>query len=542
MPVTRPEKKWILIFAAAVAVITTIPYCVASARSGSGYVFTGFLFGLEDGNSYIAKMLSGAGGAWLFRSPYTAYPQNGILAFFPYLLLGKLAAPPAEHEQLVALFQIFRLAALSLDIYATYFFIARFIRRPGLRKLGTFFAVLGGGLGWLLVLAGQSNWLGSLPLEFYSPETFGFLEIYSLPHLAAARGLLFLSLGLYVDLIAAWQGLPDRRRLRGSALIGLLLLLTGLFQPLTALIGWIVICSHLLAMILRRIHEKQRTPLNFLWERRALAPVFAISAPIILYTGIASLTDPYMQAWTTQNIILSPHPLQYLVAFGALLPFAVAGGLAYLRQDFEKGALLAAWMALLPFLAYFPYNLQRRLPEGIWVVLITAALALVEIRKSGWVRVSRYVLVLGLPSTVLFFMGSLTSIQQPATPVYRPREEIQAFTALANTGKSDPVVLAAYDTGNALPAWAPVRVLIGHGPESIHLKNLQPEVDAFFDSNTPDRNRLLLIHQFGVKYVFWGPLERKLGDWDPYTSPFLKLVYQKGEYSFFAVTDKEGGS
>ena len=50
---------------------------------GSDWRFTGFFIGVEDGNSYIAKMLSGTAGNWIFRTPYTAYPQNGFLAFLP---------------------------------------------------------------------------------------------------------------------------------------------------------------------------------------------------------------------------------------------------------------------------------------------------------------------------------------------------------------------------------------------------------------------------------------------------------------------------
>ena len=51
----------------------------------------GFIFAVEDGNSYIAKMLSGVQGAWLFRTPYTSMQQGGVL-----MLRGRyLQIPPA---------------------------------------------------------------------------------------------------------------------------------------------------------------------------------------------------------------------------------------------------------------------------------------------------------------------------------------------------------------------------------------------------------------------------------------------------------------
>jgi len=79
--------------------VTMLPYLLGYASQGDAWRFTGFVFGVEDGNSYIAKMLSGSAGAWLFRTPYTPEAQRGVLAFLPYILLGKLASPPGLHEQ-----------------------------------------------------------------------------------------------------------------------------------------------------------------------------------------------------------------------------------------------------------------------------------------------------------------------------------------------------------------------------------------------------------------------------------------------------------
>src|SRR5512133_2999907 len=96
--------------------VTTLPYLFAYSQQGASWRFTGFLFGIEDGNSYIAKMLNGTAGAWLFRTPYSALPQNGVLLFFFYILLGKLAAPPGLHDQLVGMFHLTRFAGGMLAI------------------------------------------------------------------------------------------------------------------------------------------------------------------------------------------------------------------------------------------------------------------------------------------------------------------------------------------------------------------------------------------------------------------------------------------
>ena len=157
------------------------------------------LFAVEDGNSYIAKMRRGAEGEWLFRSPYTADEQAGVPAFLPYLLLGKMASGRGSHEQLVALFHLARILAIPLMVFSTYRFVSRFVLEVRWRRWATILASAGGGMGWLVFLSGSSSWLGSQPLEMYSPETFGFLAALTFPHLLLARAFLFLGLDAYLE-------------------------------------------------------------------------------------------------------------------------------------------------------------------------------------------------------------------------------------------------------------------------------------------------------------------------------------------------------
>ena len=91
---TTKERRWVIITTLIILSITSIPYFIGFMKQGDEWYFTGFVFGVEDGNSYIAKMLSGTAGNWLFRSPYSAYYQKGFIAFLPYLLIGKLVSGP----------------------------------------------------------------------------------------------------------------------------------------------------------------------------------------------------------------------------------------------------------------------------------------------------------------------------------------------------------------------------------------------------------------------------------------------------------------
>jgi hypothetical protein len=525
------DRKWVLAYAIIVMVILTVPYFVGFSAQSNEWYFTGFVFGVEDGNSYIAKMLRGSEGDWLFRTPYTAKKQEGVFAFFSYLVLGKLAASPGKHEQLVVLFHLYRIAAGILAILAIYDFIALFVAKRRLRFLGLNLACFGGGLGYILILLGENWWLGNLPLELYSPESFGFLLLLGLPHLAIARALFLWGFIFYI-----------RRDLqKGGIFAGLLWLLMGIFQPLTIVQAWAIVGGHFLYVLSlqawrwRSKKEKDWKRVQEWFLRTAWSGI--IPLPLVLYTFIAFRLDPVVSQWTAQNLILSPHPLHYLVAYGLVLPFAIRGTSILLMSGEPGKALLPTWVLLFPFLVYAPYNLQRRLAEGIWIVLLILFLVGIEKASKLTRRTGILLLLLALPSTFILYYGAYSSASKPAEPLFRPEGEVVAFESLAEYGEKDSIVLCSYRTGNALPAWAAVFVLVGHGPESAGIAELEPQVRRFYQEETDDLERISLLREFNVDFVFWGPEEQQLGGWDPGEATFLALFFEGSGYEIYRVTD-----
>jgi hypothetical protein len=528
MMVRAEERRWVLGFAVVVMLITTLPYLLGFWLQGKTWVFTGFVFGVEDGNSYIAKMLSGSQGAWLFRTPYTAFPQGGFLAFLPYLLLGKLVAPPGAHEQLVALFHLFRWVAGMACILATYDFVAIFVEDARLRRLATGVAAIGGGLGWLSIIGNR------LPLEMYSPESFGFLELYGLPHLALGRALLLWGLVVY---LTHFQ--DKSKNLTVILTCGILWFFMGLMQPLTVMIGWTIMGAFLIVLAVV-CYWRQKRGAQVDWDilkqgLLRLVGLGLVSSPIVIYTVFKFLTDPFLIEWARQNIILSPPLIDYLVAYSLMIPFVVLGLRRLVKDHPMSGFLLVGWLILFPILAYFPNNLQRRLPEGIWVAIAILAVAGFSGEVTPFLKKLPLVLYLSFLSPIIILLGGTLGLMKPAQPVYRPAAEIQAFAALADKITPGQVILAAYDTSNALPAWAPVKTLIGHGPESIHLVEIRPEVESFFQSSTSDQKRMDLIQQFQIDYVFYGPEEQALGDWSPDSFDRLSPVYHEGDWKIYRV-------
>lgn len=140
-----------------------------------------------------------------------------------------------------------------------------------------------------------------------------------------------------------------------------------------------------------------------------------------------------------------------------------------------------------------------------------------------------------LPGSLMLLAGGAALALRPSLPAFRPAEEAAAFEYLQRSAAPGEVALAAYETGNALPAWAPAFVVIGHGVESAGLARLRGEVAAFYDPATTEEQRLALLAESGARFLFWGPAERRLGGWNPGEARFLRPIFRQGEYALFAV-------
>jgi len=528
------DHRWVNRFAIFALILTTLPYMLGFFFENRDWVFTGFLFGVDDGNSYIAKMLRGANGDWLFRTPYSTVPQSGLFVFLPYLLLGKLSAPPAQHTQLVVLFQIFRIGAGFALIRASYDFIGVFVQEEVKRRLGTVLAVFGGGLGWVLILAGRPELYGAAPLEIYSPESFGFLAFYGLPHLSIGRALLLWGFLAYL------QPLRAAGRKTGW-LAGGLWFAMGFFNPLNIAIAWVVVIAHLAVdlWLENRVSSSPSQP-NLVFKRALPASqALLLSSPWVVYSLLASSLDPYFRLWTAQNTITSPHPVHYLLAYGWLIIPAVIGARRLLREGQSAARFPIVWAALLPLLAYAPYTLQRRLPEGIFLSLIILGLNGLPVQIQGrWRRlgVAAYSFML-LPTTLIIFAGSILALRSPGRPLYRSRAEVEAYEFLAETARFDEVVLARFEIGNPLPAWAPVRVIIGHGPESIGLAELQPAVEHIMNEGFSSARAEALIQNKPIDYLYYGLPVNKVVAWSPWSAEELELIFSNDEAAIFRWRD-----
>lgn len=538
---SKIENRWVLIFAILVMMITCLPIFIGYQNSGHGWDFSGFVFSMEDSNNYIAKMHRGASGDWLFRTPYTSPPHEGVLAYSFYIGLGKLASPPGIHIQLVVLFHLARCIAGMLAIYAMYGFVAVYIENIRQRRYAILLITLGGGVGWLVGFISGGSIFGSPSLELYSPESFSFLMLYGLPHLCLARALLFWGLTAYLRSICNTTTVQWRE----AGKIGLFWLLIGLIQPATAVLAWILIGIHFGANFLFLSWKLGSISQEYLSQSRVvlinlLIIVSVSSLPVVYMTGLYALPNVgpgwVFQFLREQNQIFAPHPVQYLIAYGVFfLPITIFAVIGFYHFN-HSTSFLIFWLIVLPIFLYSPTNIQRRLAEGVWVAIVT--LLFIGISKApGIVRtyLPPVLTLLSLPASIILITGGLIMASSPEQPVFIPSDLIETFHYLSANSSSEDVVLSSYSTGNALPAWSPNFVVIGHGPETIGIDDLREEVDYFYQASSSDDFRQKLLRQYDVDYIVLGENEFPLGTWDPAGIEYLHLVYHNETFQLYEV-------
>lgn len=545
-PIQRREWSWVAVCSVLVLALTCIPYLAGWAgavSSDAGLTFGGFVIGVEDGNSYLAKMAQGARGHWLFHIVYTSEPHDGALFFLFYFVLGKLAAllpglPADLPLRMIWVFHLARLVCGAGLLAMVYRFLAVFLPTPGMRRLAWLMVALGGGLGWLLLALGEDNWLGSAPLDLILPEGFAFLTVFFLPHIALGRTLLLAGLLAWLAGVGkAKEGALQGWRAGASA--GLLWLTMGLMVPFYPLVAGVVVGGTLMAWWL----SERRFP-----GREVSYSLLCglILSPVVIYSAAVFATNPVMIGWSQQNLVLSPSPPHYLAAY--LLPGILAAtGIYWVwrEQPSRKQWFLVAWTLVIPPLLYAPFNLQRRLIEGYQVPL--SILAAIGASRVLWPRLKRrfahpwmpatFYLFLLFPSTLTLIAGSTFSVMARHAPIFHTAPEVGAAAWLSDHAPEGALLLSDYDSGNFLPGWAPVRAYYGHGSETIDLAAKRENVRRFYEAGTDDIWRRSFLATNEIRYVLHGPAESALGDFRPVESSYLERVFEEDDWAIYQVKE-----
>ncbi|MGA9533828.1 MAG: hypothetical protein WBR18_14005 [Anaerolineales bacterium] len=506
------------LLALGVALLTLVPYILASRLAPAGHVFSGFLVNPIDGFSYLAKMREGTQGSWLFQLPYAAEPGPPALLFTFYILLGHLASwldAPA-----LTVFHGARVLAITSMGVLSFLFLRRAISEPRWVWMAYVLVLFGAGVGWL------TGPFGLLASDLMIPESIPLAGGLVNPHFPLATGL-----------VAAAGALALRPPARGwSVGLGLAIgvALSGILpfaaaSILTVLAVWLVVEGWLNEA---RLTLKTR----ILSSRTLLAFGLAVGAlPWITYDYWLTRNHVVLAAWNAQNQTPSPSPWAYLAGFGLVLALAVVGGLQSAVRRGPEGRLLITWVLVNMLLLYAPFNLQRRFSLALFLPL--AALAAFGLRaivtKQPRLRwLTSVVVLLSLPSNLLVAAAGVSLAASGSPENTMTSGEADGYFWAAEHFQGSPLVLAATRTGNRLPAYADCRVLIGHPFETPDAAIRQARVEELY-GGMGEAGWLDQLRQEGISYVVLGPYEDELITGA--ASPNLPIAFQSAGFTVYSV-------
>jgi hypothetical protein len=536
LPLARPAPapaprvrriRFALVFAAAIAALSLLPYLLAYLWTPPGHHFAGFFFIADDATTYLAKMREGAAGSWLWNDPYTSEPHGGVFLFGFYLLFGHLAA--LLHLPMIAAYHLAGITgAMALVLAAER--LCRRLLPPERANLGLVLVVLGTGAGFLAQVAGNPAIFGSRieALDLHLPELSGWYSILAIPHFAWATALIIAALLGLLRIMEA----PGWRPLALTALA--LIALTAIHPQMIPVLGLIWVAYRALLMF---------WGLRPSWRALAAeAAAFAATLPLLAYNAWVLLHDPTIAEWAHQWRHQAPGPVSLAVSLGLPLLLAIVGmSVAWRRRD-QGLALLVVWPPLVVALLYLPNlaNIQRRLLDALFVPIgILAAVGLTSLtarlRRARARRIQVILVTVCCLSSAIVLSIALRFASGAFAEAYMNDDAWQAMQWLSSHHDAGDRVLSAPGPGQLLPAWSGVPVYVGHYSETLDYFQKIRNVGTVLSPDEPDSARQTFLAANRLTLLYWGPDEVATG-FNPDDHTYFHLVYRHGAVTIYRVT------
>ncbi len=545
----RRDWLYLGIFIVVVLLITSIPYFYAYKSAPDDVHFMGVVFNIPDHFQYFSWMRESQ-TQFLVPNQLTPEDSTPLLFNFLWFTLGRVESLTGIEYRTV--YQIARLLAAAFVMIATYWFASLVFTNRAKRWTAFLVSVLGAGLGWVWVIAKYVGKVEIVPpnsFDVYTSEPNTFFNILAFPHFSIAAGLIAVIFGL----VLLGQKKQSMRYAWAAAAVSLLLSVQHAYDMF---IIYPVIGLYAL----------------FIWLRDRKFPIYLFKLGIIVvlisvwpalqafyitqaddvWKGVLSQFDN-AGAWT-------PNPLHLPILMGVswlLAIWALKIRLPWRERD-DTHLFLMAWFLAHFILVYIPLNFQIHLLSGWQIVTGVMATIGLYTRVLPWLRrrlsamspqrvalLGSSALLLAVLPTNLYIFAWRTLDMKAAWQEMDERvtdnryfirvSEYDAYQFLETQVKGTDVVFSSLNTGAFIPALTGARSFLGHWAQTLDFQNKRTMVDAFFNAATTDDQRLQLLNEYSVSYLFYGPEEAKLGDYDPVGSPFLSEVYKNDDVTIYAV-------
>jgi hypothetical protein len=500
-------KEFIIVAAVTVAVlfINNLPLLSGYLNKKYNLQFLGRRFvNSQDVYTYVSFIEQAKQGKVLFENLYTTDPQQPALLRPSYFFIGKFAHLTGLSS--IAAYHLSRIVLTILFIFTLYGFLGLFFKKNRIAAL--IFALVSSGLGFLF---------GSLfknSIDLWVPEAITFMSLAEAPHFILAQLLMVLIF---------WNFLKKR-----YFLAGLLLFMLSLEHPFNLFPIFVTLVILLL------------------WERKfsfSMVWMILFSAAGLGYQLFELATNPVLRSWSTQNILLSPDPVSYIVGFGLLIPLAFIGGENFLKEQSQERKLIIAWFSASFVLPFFPVAFQRRFIEGIHLPLAILAVEGSILLAKKHSKLSETIFI----GVIIFFVSfsSLGLIIKDIQEINKDSSsnyyyhlltgEVAAMQWLKENSRLTDGILSNWFYGNIIPGIAGRRVYLGHKIQTPDFDKRVENINKFIlDTNNQEAKKFLDDNH--INYVFLGNNDSIIYyGFKPKEKPYLNEVYNQEGISIYQI-------
>lgn len=497
----------------------------------SGMYFLGRrVINLADTYTYIAFIEQAKQGRWMLANQFTTEPQEPFLVRPLFVILGRIADVFAISSRDAFIFGII---ALSFAFcFVLYKFLGKLFTNDWNRVFAFAVVLTSTGFGFFL------NRLFPQSIDLWIPEANTFLSLGEAPHFIFSQILMLVSFLFFI------KGIEEKYVKNFLISAGALFLLV-FEHPFNIFVTFTVLGIITIVFERRRMVSQKMVSWIIL--------VFLIQIGGVLYHLQGTVTNQVLGQWYQANSLPSPSPLNFLIGYGLLIPFAILGVEKFLSRQTMYRLLIVIWVLVTFVLLYSPLSFQRRVSEGLHIPL--SILASVGILTMGnfigkfVVEQARKKVIVGFSVIMLVVMsvGSLWASFQDILVirsdtinqyVYHIRNgEKQAMDILSKNTTLDDVIFANATYGNLIPGITGRKTYVGHGVQTHDLAGKINEANSFLlESN--DKKGYAFLKKHGITFIFLGPNDPMLTyGFRPAQKPYLELSYNNNGILIYHVID-----
>ncbi|MEO1667294.1 MAG: hypothetical protein AAFU54_21820 [Chloroflexota bacterium] len=521
------EWRWVIIMSAVLLVLISIPLAWASwvDRSQPDVAFAGILSNPLDGATYLAKIQLGTEGEWRTSFRHTPGGTQGAFVSVLYNGLGQFSRYLSLSN--VFTYHASRLLTSILMFLAIYQLGTVIWRRQRTRRMFFITAVVGSGLGWLVVLFGVQT------PDLVIPEAYPLYSAFTNVHFPLAIALLAVIAGVFV--MAFRPGFSDDPTVQNG---GLTVILSSFLLALIAPHALVPLPLAAAAVIaVDWVRRRKIYVYQFRWFMLLVLP----AVPVAGYYVAEMRYNDAVGLWMAQNVTLTPLPHIFLAGFALPLIVALPAIIRAVRNYEPDGDQFMLWW-LIAFLVmvYVPTSAQRRFAIGM---MLPIAYFAVRALNDYWLHdrkekvkgrlLAAFYGLSGISYVLLFLLWFQAAGSTTDPRFYLNDGYFRAFSWLQREADDDAVVLASEAVGLWVPGHAGMSTVYGHPYETLLADVRQQDVrDWYAAGSAADAICTSLVERDNVQYVVVGPLERPDGA-TPACIETLTEVQQFGDVTLY---------